>query len=206
MKSRIVEQLGHTDILLPSLIAEGLAANDRVKVRLSALQAAAEHARKTTETPVDLAAECRAAGIDPTAIQSLVTGAGQAGNGRIAAPGLASLSDAILCDVATMVRAVEAGAPNEPKAATDRLSAIKAQGALRHDGRNRGGSDRQIDPDFRGRQPSSPSDGSAEGPEPACRRLRARRSPRHPRRAGVFATLLPLSPVAALFAAMRVVS
>jgi hypothetical protein len=38
MKSRIIEQLGKTDILVPSLIAEGLAANDRVKARMSALR------------------------------------------------------------------------------------------------------------------------------------------------------------------------
>ena len=31
MKSLIIEQLGQTDILLPSLIAEGIAANDRAK-------------------------------------------------------------------------------------------------------------------------------------------------------------------------------
>ena len=35
MKSEIVEQLGQSDLLLPLRIAEGLAANDRVKVRLS---------------------------------------------------------------------------------------------------------------------------------------------------------------------------
>jgi hypothetical protein len=40
MKSKIIERLGEADILLPSLIAEGLSANDRVKVRLSILQAA----------------------------------------------------------------------------------------------------------------------------------------------------------------------
>ena len=45
MKSQIIEQLGQTDILLPALIAEGLAANDRVKARLSVLQAAARHGR-----------------------------------------------------------------------------------------------------------------------------------------------------------------
>ena len=38
MKSQIIKELGQADILLPSLIADGLAANDRVKVRLSALQ------------------------------------------------------------------------------------------------------------------------------------------------------------------------
>jgi hypothetical protein len=46
MKSQIIEQLGQADLLLPTLIAEGLAANDRIKVRMSALQAAAHHARE----------------------------------------------------------------------------------------------------------------------------------------------------------------
>ena len=64
MKSQIIERLGQTDILLPSLIAEGLAANDRVKVRLSILQAAGRHARDP-QARFDLADECRTAGIDP---------------------------------------------------------------------------------------------------------------------------------------------
>ena len=59
MKSRIIEQLGQTDILVPPLIAEGLAANDRVKVRMSALHAPAERAHNIDSTPIDLSAECR---------------------------------------------------------------------------------------------------------------------------------------------------
>src|SRR6516225_8505221 len=61
MKPRIIEQLGQTDILVPSLIAEGLAANDRVRVRMSALRAPAERAHNIDSTPIDLTAECRAA-------------------------------------------------------------------------------------------------------------------------------------------------
>lgn len=45
MKSEIVAQLGQSALLLPSLIAEGLAANDRVKLRLSILQMAARRLR-----------------------------------------------------------------------------------------------------------------------------------------------------------------
>lgn len=44
MKTRIVERIGQADMLLPARIAEGLAANDRAKVRMSALQAAATQA------------------------------------------------------------------------------------------------------------------------------------------------------------------
>jgi pyruvate,orthophosphate dikinase len=48
---KFIEQLGQTDILVPSLIAEGLAANYRVKVRMSALQAPAERAHNIDSTP-----------------------------------------------------------------------------------------------------------------------------------------------------------
>lgn len=41
MKTHIIEELGQGGILLPALVAEGLAANDCIKVRMSALQAAA---------------------------------------------------------------------------------------------------------------------------------------------------------------------
>ena len=75
MKSEIIERLGQTDILLPALIAEGLAANDRVKARLSVLQAAARHARDPHGARFDLADECRAARLDPVALETLVNGA-----------------------------------------------------------------------------------------------------------------------------------
>jgi hypothetical protein len=67
MKSAIIERLGQAELLLPSLIAEGLDANERVKLRLSTLQAAARHAREPRAARFDLAAETRAAGIDPIA-------------------------------------------------------------------------------------------------------------------------------------------
>ena len=59
MKSEIVEQLRQSDLLLPLRIAEGLAANDRVKVRLSALQAAACRAQDPDGEKFALAEECQ---------------------------------------------------------------------------------------------------------------------------------------------------
>jgi hypothetical protein len=59
MKSRIIEQLGRVEILLPSLVAEGLAANDRIKVRMSALQAATRRAQEPAHPATDLHVECR---------------------------------------------------------------------------------------------------------------------------------------------------
>jgi hypothetical protein len=130
MKSRIIEQLGPTDILVPSLIAEGLAANDRVKVRMSALQPAAERAHNIDSTPMDLTAECRAAGIDPTTIHSFVNGGHLAAVGRVNAPNLAAVINGVLDDVAAMIRAVRVGAPTEGEEAAGRFSAIRAQESL----------------------------------------------------------------------------
>lgn len=125
MKSQIIERLGHTDILLPSQIAAGLLANDRVKVRLSVLQAAARRARNSGETLFELGTECRAADIDPFAMESLVNHAGLAADDRLTAPGLDALVLAIWNDLAAMVEAVEAGDPSAGKTARGRLAAIR---------------------------------------------------------------------------------
>ncbi len=125
MKSEIIERLGQADILLPALIAEGLAANDRVKVRLSVLQAAARHARDPRGARFDLTDECRAAGIDAVAMQTLVNGASLLSGEQITAPGLGGLAAAIFDDVATMARAVKAADAAQGDAALERLSALK---------------------------------------------------------------------------------
>ncbi len=130
MKAQIIEQLGQSEILLPSLVAEGLAANNRVKVRMSALQAAAQHAREPAAPPIDLSAECEAAGLGLAAVKALVGGARLAANGRIAIPNLGKLTAGILEDVTIMIRAVAVGDPPEGEASAKRLAAIEAAGAL----------------------------------------------------------------------------
>ena len=88
MKSEIIAELGQSVLLLPSIISQGLAANDSVKARLSVLQAAARHARDPQGVNFDLTGECRAAGIDPMPMEGLVNRATLLGSARIAAPGL----------------------------------------------------------------------------------------------------------------------
>ena len=126
MKSEIVERLGETDILLPSLIAEGLAANDRVKVRLSVLQAAGQHARDPKGVRFNLTQESRSAGIDPMPLEALVNQASLLADARIAAPGLGKLGHAIWDDVAAMVRAVKAADVAKGEAVEARFAATKA--------------------------------------------------------------------------------
>jgi uncharacterized protein Yka (UPF0111/DUF47 family) len=125
MKSEIIERLGQTDILLPALIAEGLAANDRVKARLSMLQTAARHARDPRGVRFDLNDECRAADIDAVAMQMLVNGATPLPGEQITAPGLGQLATAIADDVAAMARALKAANAGAGDAALERLAALK---------------------------------------------------------------------------------
>ncbi len=125
MKARIIEQLGQTEMLLPSRIAEGLAANDRAKVRMSALQAAARQAANPVTEPDDLSAECAAAGVDATAIRAVVATAHAGASGIIAAPGLARLVTALRDDIGAMVDAVTAGDMPAGSTAAKRLSDLR---------------------------------------------------------------------------------
>lgn len=144
MKAQIIEGLGKADILLPSLVAEGLAANDRVKVHLSALQAMTEqacrpgpaagdparHASPQSSRESSLAAEFSAAGLDPSAAAGVMSGARQAADGRITAPRLAELGRDILAEVEAMIRAVERAAPDRGREAASRLEATGARERL----------------------------------------------------------------------------
>lgn len=130
MKTHIIEELGQGSILLPALVAEGLAANDRIKVRMSALQAAAQHAQEPDRPAHDLAVESQTAGIAPAAIAALIGGARLIGQGRLAAADLPELMREIADDAATMIRAVRAGAVSDGERAQARLEAIRTAGLL----------------------------------------------------------------------------
>jgi len=130
MKSKIIEQLGQADILLPSLVTEGLAANDRIKVRMSALQATAHHAQQPDSAVSDLSIECRAAGIPPAPLATLIGGAHSAGDGRMSAPGLTGLMKEIKDDVVTMIRAASAGNAAEGETMHARLAAIGSRALI----------------------------------------------------------------------------
>ncbi len=56
-KVAIVESLGEKAVLLPSLIATALAANDRLKIRLTLLQEASAQASEPGRAPPSLERE-----------------------------------------------------------------------------------------------------------------------------------------------------
>ena len=87
-KTEIIERLGDGAVLLPNLIAEGLTANDRAKLRLTLLQEAAAHASQPQAKLQALDTERRAAGLDDPALDLLVSGARSVGPSQFSAPGL----------------------------------------------------------------------------------------------------------------------
>src|SRR3974390_2864151 len=130
MKSQIIRELGEADILLPSLVAEGLAANDRIKVRMSALQAAAQHALEPDHPAADLAVESKAAGIAPAAIRTPVRDGHSGGDRPFAAPNPSKLMKEIQDDAAIMIHAVGASKASDAETANGRLAAIRSAGLL----------------------------------------------------------------------------
>jgi uncharacterized protein Yka (UPF0111/DUF47 family) len=125
VKSGIIQILGETDVLLPALIAEGLAANDEVKARLSVLQAAADHAYDPQNSRFNLTEECRAAGIDPVPLENLVNCADISAGERLTAPGLGALGKDIWENMTAMMRAVKMGNAALGEKSADRLAAIQ---------------------------------------------------------------------------------
>jgi uncharacterized protein Yka (UPF0111/DUF47 family) len=123
-KTRIVEHLGEAAVLLPRLVAEGLAANDRAKVRMSGLQTAVRHAIEPTKAADDLTVEARAAGLDPMEFGRFIREARTDGADSVLAPGAAVLQASLVADVDAMTRAIEASGGPDATAYRKRLDAL----------------------------------------------------------------------------------
>ncbi|MGO9768748.1 MAG: hypothetical protein ACLPSW_04185, partial [Roseiarcus sp.] len=120
-KVEIVKRLGEQAVLLPSLIAEALNANDRIKLRLTMLQEAAAHASSVGSAAPSLQAERHAAGLSDPQFDRIITGARPLDGVRIAIPGVTALLAGIPVDMATMLAPVEAVDPESGKSLRARL-------------------------------------------------------------------------------------
>jgi hypothetical protein len=92
-----------------------------------------QHARDRDAQIPDFVAECGSTGLDAVTTRALVAGARRMGERSIEAPGLATLSNALLADVETMIEAVGAGDRQAGDAATRRFDALKAGLGLGHE-------------------------------------------------------------------------
>jgi hypothetical protein len=102
-KAAIVERLGEKAVLLPSLIGEALAANDRIKVRLSLLQDAALHAQAPQHEAHHFGRDKGSAGLGELDPGAFVAGARLLGPGKLLIPGVRMLLAGVADGLATML-------------------------------------------------------------------------------------------------------
>ncbi|MBV8189001.1 MAG: hypothetical protein JO339_17300 [Alphaproteobacteria bacterium] len=150
-KNQIVHELGETSLLLPTLIADALAANDRLKLGLTLLQEAGGHAVDPTRPANALAAERRATGLDDPQFDSTIAGAKLLGTDRLHVPGAQPLIAGLARDLGSMLAPLQAAGSASfaalekrrsalvaalPKAERDELAPrdIETMSSARHDG------------------------------------------------------------------------
>ena len=108
-KTQAVAALGQHKLMLPTWVRAALAANDRLKVYLTVLQAAAEHALHPKRDALDLAHEMAAAGLQGVWLQDLAAAARRVDKDLLL-PDLPKLVQDFRDDLATMARPVLDGA------------------------------------------------------------------------------------------------
>jgi uncharacterized protein Yka (UPF0111/DUF47 family) len=109
-----VAVLGARRLMLPLWIKAALSANDRIKLCLTVLQAAARHATQPEAELPDLSAEIKACSMDAPALRDFIAKAHPLESG-LSLPGLAAFMDKLAADLALLARPVaEAEPPPAP--------------------------------------------------------------------------------------------
>lgn len=103
LKESAVATLGEHSLLLPAWIKSALAANDRLKLYLSVIQAAVLHADRPEAAIIDLSQERAAAGVRDEWIDEVAVSAARSGD-VIFLPELPRLAQALAADLRIMAR------------------------------------------------------------------------------------------------------
>ena len=121
-KAAIVERLGEEAVLLPSLIGDALAANDRIKLRLSLLQEAALRALTPNRQPRQQGASS-STGLELVP-DGFVASARLLGPGKLLIAGVRRLLAGIAEDLATMLAPVEAAGNEADRSLAARVETL----------------------------------------------------------------------------------
>ena len=108
LKEDVVESMGEAGLLLPTRIKAALAANDRLKLRLSVVQAAIQHAEHPKRDALDLSREQAAAGLREAWMDEMLASAARGGE-MVFLPGLPLLCRGAAADLAAMAKALGEG-------------------------------------------------------------------------------------------------
>jgi uncharacterized protein Yka (UPF0111/DUF47 family) len=105
-KAQALASLGQRGLLLPVWVKSALAANDRLKLYLTVLQAAGAHADHPNHDALDLTHELAAAGVGSASWLHDLPGGASRVDGVLLVPELARLVQCLREDLATMARPV----------------------------------------------------------------------------------------------------
>ena len=125
-KIEMVRLLGEQSLLLPTLLADALAANDRLKLRLTLLQEAAAHVRHPEQTARSFDVERRAAGLADAQYDATIAGAQSLTDDRILVPGAKPLVKGMASDLATMLAPLKAVDAEACRPLDERRAALAA--------------------------------------------------------------------------------
>lgn len=122
-KSKILDRLGESAVLLPELISTALASNDRAKLRLTMLQEALAHGENQGMSRRDLSAERRHTGLEDILFDNTIAGTRPIGEQLYAIPGSQALLAGLFDDLNTM-QAPLANTPSGPELAA-RMTSLR---------------------------------------------------------------------------------
>jgi uncharacterized protein Yka (UPF0111/DUF47 family) len=124
-KSSIIDGLGEHALLLPHRLEEALAANDRLKVCFTLLQAAERHADHPEETVPDFAAERRGAGLDGEHSLNIAESRREE-NGEVYVAGADAVRRRLLSDLAAMLAPLSLAGVSGAPALRSRFESLSA--------------------------------------------------------------------------------
>jgi hypothetical protein len=110
-KVAIIEQIGERGLLLPELIARGLAANDRVKYYLMLLQSAQARAQAPQQPAGNLRVQREASGVGDISLDHVVETSVDRGNQTTYIPGACVIIDRLFEELRRVLSALEAAGP-----------------------------------------------------------------------------------------------
>ncbi|MBB5372777.1 hypothetical protein [Acidocella aromatica] len=125
VKSEIVGVLGESEVLLPGLISAALAANDRIKLRLSLMQEATAKAREPARAARGFAPELRAAGLDSEMPETALGQARLLGPDTLFLPGAGALLGGLKTDLDAMLAPLTTAAMPEAASLAPRVQALQ---------------------------------------------------------------------------------
>lgn len=126
-KTRIIDALGEPKLLLPALLNEALAANDRAKFYFTVLQMAQARAEDPQQPLPELSAERAAAGVSEDGFDKLPAHAEKLDTGRYALPQAGSLCRALREELATMLEPLRTASTESAPDFSARLAVLDAQ-------------------------------------------------------------------------------